>query len=141
VGSLRGSGVLLKTGPGNLTLRTNNIYSGNTLINAGTLTLDFNATNATPKVIVGSGAIFDVSGVNGGYVLGFGQTLSGSGTVTGAVTVASGGIINPGSNSVTGTLNFSNTLTEAGFATNHFDLAAAAGPNNDLMILAGDLTV
>ncbi len=141
-GVLRGTaGVLIKTGSGVLTLGTVNTYSGNTLINAGTLVMDAGASNASPRVIVGSGATFDVSPVTGGYMVGPGQSLSGSGVVTGAVAVAVGGFINPGSNLLTGTLSFSNSITEAGFATNHFDLAATPGPNNDFVSIAGDLNV
>ena len=140
-GILRGTGALIKTGPGTLTLGAVNTFSGNTLINAGTLLLDVNASNSSPKVIVGSGTTLDVSLVSGGFILGAAQMLSGSGSVTGAVAVAVGGVINPGSNALTGTLTFQNSITESGQATNHFDLAATPGPNNDQVIIVGDLNV
>ena len=73
-----------------------------------------------------------------------GKTLAGSGAVTGAVTVATGGIINPGSNTLTGILSFSNSVTETGNAVaggvNHFDLSSnpAGVSSNDFINIAGD---
>jgi autotransporter-associated beta strand protein len=142
-GGLRGSGALNKTGGGMLILNATNVNSGSTLVNAGSLVIGATGTlsNST-SVIVGNGTILDVSAVSGGFVLNVGQTLAGSGVVTGTVTAASGAIINPGSNALTGTLNFSNSVTEAGGVTNHFDLSTnPSGPNNDFEIIAGDLNV
>jgi len=143
-GILGGSGGLNKTGGGKLLLSASNSYSGFTLVNGGTLALDVNGSIVkTPRIIVGSGATFDVSAVTGGFIVS-NQTLSGSGVVTGAVSVAVGATIDPGSNLLTGTLSFSNSVTEAGGlsgAINHFDLSGAPSPNNDLVIIAGDLNV
>jgi autotransporter-associated beta strand protein len=139
-GTVSGSGSIAKTGNGTLLLSGTNTYMGSTLVNAGRLVLDVNGSVASSKIIVGSGTTFDVSAVSGGFVLNS-QTLSGSGVVTGAVSVASGATIDPGSNTLTGTLSFSNSVTEAGGAINHFDLAGAPSPNNDLVIIAGDFDV
>ncbi len=139
-GALSGTGNLNKTGGGTLLLSAANTYSGNTLLNGGTLAVDVNGSLTSPLIIVGSGTTFDVSAVSGGYQLSGIQTLSGSGVVTGAVTVALGGIINPGSNALTGTLSFSNSVTETGGAINHFDLSSnPLGANNDLVTIAADL--
>jgi len=133
-------GTLNKTGGGALLLSATNTYSGSTLVNGGTLALGANGSIASPIIFVGSGTVFDVSAVSGGFVL-TNQTLAGSGVVTGAVSVASGATINPGSNALNGTLSFSNSVTETGGAINHFDLAGTPNPNNDFVIIAGDFDV
>jgi autotransporter-associated beta strand protein len=130
------------TGGGTLLLNASNTYSGSTLINGGTLELGANGALANSStIIVGPGTKFDVSAVNGGFVLTNSQILSGSGVVTGAVLFASGTTINPGSNTLDGTLSFSNSVTETGGAINHFDLAGAPNPNNDFVIINGNLNV
>ena len=125
-GILRGTGALNKTGGGVLTLAAANTYSGSTLINNGTLALAVDPSSTigsivSPTIIVGSGTTFDVSQVTGYAINGL-QTLSGFGTVVGGVTIAPTGIINPGSNTVTGTLTFNNDVTETNGAVNHFDV-------------------
>jgi fibronectin-binding autotransporter adhesin len=138
---LSGSGILKKTGGGTLTLNAADTNTGVILINGGTLALGANGSvSNSPQIIVGSGTTFDVSSVSGGFVLNVLQTLAGSGVVTGAVTVASTGIVNPGSNTLTGTLTFTNDLTESGGAVNYFDLSSdPSGLNNDFINIAGNL--
>lgn len=143
-GVLSGGGlnaIVSKTGTGILALNAANTYSGTTLIKAGTLALGASGSLASTPVIVGNGTLFDVSAVSGGYNIPSGTTISGFGTVTGAVAVATGGSINPGSNSVNGTLNFTNSLTETGTATNHFDLTGTPGAGNDLVVIGSDLNL
>ena len=138
---LSGTGNLLEMGGGTLTLGGANTYSGNTIINAGTLALSAGITMTTPRIFVGSGTILDVSQVSG-FTLNAAQTLSGSGTVNGAVTAAANAVIFPGSNSVTGTLTFNNGLTENGGANNQFNLNGnPAGPGNDFMNVSGGLVL
>lgn len=87
--SLFGSNGLVKSGGGTWTLAGANTYTGVTSIDAGTLKLDSSATiSGTPKITVASGATFDAS--IAGFTVGTGQTLSGSGTITGLITLASG---------------------------------------------------
>ena len=138
---LAGGGTLNKTGGGTLTLNANNTYSGNTLVNTGTLAIGATGSvSNTPAIVVAGGATLDVSAVAGGFVLNNAKTLQGFGTVLGPVNLASGATINPGSNAITGTLNVGG-LVENGGAINNFFLASSPGPNNDFLTVTGDLDV
>ena len=141
ISPLTGIGSLNKTGGGTLTLDATNTYAGATTIGTGSLALGATGALTSPEIVVGSGTIFDVS-QTGGFVLNGGQTLAGFGTVTGAVTAASSATIYPGSNSLTGTLTFSNAVTENGGVNNEFNLSGnPAGPNNDFINAAGGLVL
>ena len=137
-----GSGALVKIGNGSLILNSNNTYSGATTISAGTLALSAagSISNST-TITVASGATFDASAPAGGFPLNGSRTLQGFGTVLGAVSAASGASVSPGSNTITGALTLG-SLTETGGALNKFDLSVdPSGPNNDLVIVTGDLNV
>jgi fibronectin-binding autotransporter adhesin len=101
-------GGLRKNGAGTLTLNAVNTYTGNTIVNAGTLALGSAGSIANSRSItVASGALFDVSAVAGGFTLGAAQTLSGGGAING--TISSSGTISPGTTGgTTGTLTFDN---------------------------------
>jgi autotransporter-associated beta strand protein len=147
-GAITGTGsTLTKDGGGQLTLAGNapSTYSGTTLINQGTLALSGSATIPnTPAIDVTAGAMLDVTGVTGEFMLGATapQTLKGSGTVSG--TVAANGLarLEPGESP--GTLTFLNNLSLAEGVTNYFELTnslAIGGGTNDLIVVGGDLTV
>ena len=93
-----GAGTLKKVGSGALTLSSKNIYGGGTVVLEGTLILASEIASAT-----GAGPV-DVKG----------GTLSGTGTIFGAVTVGtgsgSGAILDPGNGTTPGTLTIQNHL-------------------------------
>jgi fibronectin-binding autotransporter adhesin len=134
---------MVQGGAGTLIFSAANTYNGTTTVNGGTLLLA--ATGSifnSPAITVTNGATFDVSQVGGGFVLNNGQTLGGSGVVTGGVTCASGSTVTPG-NSI-GTLTFSNNLALNGGATCQFDLSNVAvegGGTNDEIVVAGNLNL
>jgi fibronectin-binding autotransporter adhesin len=140
-GVVSSSGGIIKTGAGVLTLNGANTYSGVTTINAGTLALGPTGSLVNSgQVYVDSGAAFDVTAA-GGFSVGAAKVLTGLGSVSGDITVAAGGIINPGSNTLTGTLTITGTLNQFGDAVNHFDLPNSPGPSNDRLVVAGDVNV
>lgn len=128
------------TAGGTLVLNNNNTYTGDTLINRGTLRLGAaGGVGGSTNIAVASGATFDVSGV--AFTLGSGQTLRGSGTVTGNVTA--NGTIAPGASP--GTLTLNNDLNLASSAVLSFELVGnnttVGGGVNDLLVVGGNLTL
>jgi autotransporter-associated beta strand protein len=116
-------GTLTKTGAGNLTLTGSNGYTGGTSVNAGTLLANNTASSAT-----GSGSV----NVNNG------GTLGGSGTISGATTLNSGGRILPSAGTIGTagtTLNASSLLWNGG-STLSFQIGTTA----DQLALTGALT-
>ena len=108
---------LSKTTADTVTLGGANTYCGITTISAGTLALAGSGSIAnSPTNTVASGATFDVSAVTGGFHLTSGQTLTGTGTNLGPVTVDSGATLAPGAGVTLGTLTVSNNLTLSGSA-------------------------
>jgi mannosyl-glycoprotein endo-beta-N-acetylglucosaminidase len=138
------NGALTKTGAGSLTLANNNNYSGLTTISAGTLTLSGAFTNnlsASTTIEIAGGAILNVSGLTSGrLVLANGQTLKGSGTITGNVTVGGTARVSPGTStgqlSITGSLD----VSAAGAGALRYELSTPAG-TNDKIALTGTLTL
>jgi fibronectin-binding autotransporter adhesin len=92
-GIIIGSVTVVMNGSGTQTLGDANSYTGNTIIQQGTLALGVNGViSSSPLVEVAGGATFDVSALTGGLTL-IGQTLKASGTSF-AGTIATGS--NPG---------------------------------------------
>jgi autotransporter-associated beta strand protein len=111
--TIAGTGSLVKNGLGLLNLTTNNAYTGNTLINNGTIALPGMSSISTTAAIelTSTNSALDLSNTTdtNGFpdpvltLLG-GQTLSGFGTVTGLVQTVIGSTLAPGSVSAVGTL-------------------------------------
>lgn len=139
--TVSGSGALVKTGPGQLTLGAANTYSGGTRVLAGTLALTGSGSLGSGNTIyVGQGATLDASGV-GGLVLDTGKQLAGLGTVRGSVTIGSGATLNPGTNGNNGSLVIDGSLTLGGDTVVLVDLPAGVGQTNDVVVVTGDLNV
>jgi autotransporter-associated beta strand protein len=111
------AGGINKNGTGTMTLTSPNTYNGNTTISAGTLTLSGNGSISNSPLITlnSTGAILDVSTI--AFTLSANQTLSGVGSVTGVVNVASGGTIAAGTNSY-GNLSLSSLTLNNGASIN-----------------------
>ena len=89
--SMTGSGDLVKTGTGTLTLNGINTYTGGTTLSTGTLLVGGTAAENTAQI---AGPV----NVNGGFLGGFGS-------IAGAVTVNDGGTLKPGNGTDDGTLS------------------------------------
>jgi autotransporter-associated beta strand protein len=137
--AVSGTGTLTKNGAYGLILAGTNTYSGNTIVNAGTLALTgMSSIASSPVINVGTGATLDASSLtSGSLVLAGGQTLKGGGTVKGNVNVGSGAILSPaGSFSK---LTFSNALTLGAGSMTTLELGKAP-LTNDAVAVVGNLT-
>ena len=128
-----------------LYLAGTNSYTGNTVVQAGRVTLlSTGSISNSPVISIASGASLDVQGVPGGFGLAPTQTLAGSGFVLGAVSDNAGATIQPGGLATFGTLAISNNVTLNGGGTLLFDLNSAATTEgagvNDLLNVS-NLTV
>lgn len=81
-------GGLTKKGTGTLTLTGTNTYTGVTSIQAGTLALTGAASINNSSKIDLAGGHLDVSGLSSTFEVKSGQTLTGSGNITGNTTIA-----------------------------------------------------
>ena len=127
------AGGITKTGAGNLTLNAVNTYTGNTVINAGTLQLGSGgAISSSPLVTVASGATLHVANVSGGFSVSANQTLEGGGSITGAVTVANNAVLSAGTagGDLTQTLTFNSNLNLSNGSTTYLDLGTATSTGN-----------
>jgi len=129
-----------------LLLSGDNTYTGNTEINAGTLSLSSSTSNNniddSVSIIVGSDGTFDVSAItaSGGFQLANGQTLAGTGDVNGATQMTAGSNLSAGDGGV-GTLSFLSSLDVANASTGSllFDLGSAG--TGDLIDVTGQLSI
>jgi fibronectin-binding autotransporter adhesin len=141
-----GSFGLTKTNVGSYALSAVNTYSGTTFVAQGKLILADSGSIANSKLVnIASGATFDASQrTDGTLTLTANQTLSGFGTVTGAVVAASGSTVAPGSSSTIGTLTFASNVTLAGtnaMKLNH-DLATSDQlSSSGIITLGGTLSL
>ena len=136
---ISGANSLTKTGSANLTLLGNNTYTGATTVSAGTLTIGSTGSVSGSSLLdVASGATLNVSAVTGGFVVGNGRTLRGSGTVVGNTTV--NGALQPGNSP--GLLSFNNNLTLGNSAVTTMEIngTGTRGMVYDAISVVGSLT-
>jgi len=127
-----GTGIL-KDGTGSWTLTGANMYTGITAVTNGTLVLA-NDSAASPNTSLfdlrSSTARLDVSGLTSGTLtIGASQTLQGSGTVLGSVTVSGGLSLGQ----TIGTLTVTNQVTLNGTAVFKLNRTNSASANDELV--------
>jgi fibronectin-binding autotransporter adhesin len=123
-GVVSGSGSMTKTGAGIVTLSGDNLYTGGTTVNAGTLLVNNTTGSGT-----GSGAV-NVSAL---------ATLGGTGTISGLTSVVSTGVLSPNTTGTIGTLTLNGGLTTTG-ASLVFDLSSPASSDKLDLGATGVLT-
>jgi autotransporter-associated beta strand protein len=146
-GVISGSGNLLVNGTMPLVLIATNTYTGNTLINAGTLTLSPNpaggggSISTSANIILAANTVLDSSQLSDQtFNVASGQTLQGNGTVNGIVVVTPGATLSAGTNSSnTGILTVTNGVTMQGNTL--MKLNPVAGTNDVINVIDGAGTV
>jgi autotransporter-associated beta strand protein len=135
---------LIKAGNGVMELTAANTYTGNTLVNAGTLAIGSGGSISSTNITIISGAIFDTTAA-GGYALNAGQTLVAGHTNTPTATdinggLSVGGILDIAGSGTAGTLTVSNgDLTFASSGILKLDLSNTVGGANDQVVVHGNL--
>lgn len=125
---------LTKVGTGTLTLSAASTNTGSVTVNGGTLALvGAGSFGSASRIIVGSGAFYDVIAAGGTLTLNNGQTLGGNGTVTGDVITSSGSTLAPGTS--VGTLTVAGNVTLGGGMT--MELNRTLSPNSDRLAVSG----
>jgi autotransporter-associated beta strand protein len=124
-------GSLLKSNSGTLTLSGTNTYTGDTLISGGTLKLDATGTiNNTSGVSIGAGEFSYNSATALTQAVSFSGssgTLSGTGTITPAVTVASNNTYTPGVKGAAGTQTLTGGVTFDSGSIFQWDIGTSGG--------------
>lgn len=118
-----GVNTVTKVGSGNWTVTGANTYTGGTVVDGGTLTVNNTSGSGTgtSTVTVNTGA-----------------TLAGTGIISGATTINSGATLAPG-NAAIGTLTINNSVTLAAGSTTRIELNKTSG-TKDLLDASGALT-
>jgi len=160
-GTIYGNGTVAQAGPGTLILSGSDSHSGNTWVTGGTLAVSSGGTSVGGSVItIASGATFDVTGGAGNFMLNYGQTLTGSGTVDGSffassgatnsgnlvingnVTMLDSSVLEPGAVFIPGTITVTGNFTNAGNNSLIYNLASVTTPGagvNSLLVVSGNL--
>lgn len=140
-----GSLGLTKVGIGTLTLTAASTNTGTVSVNGGTLALSGSGSfNNAAVIAVGTSASYDVTAAGGTLTLNSGQTLKGSGTVTGNIVAGSGSTINPGDG--VGTLTVTGNATLSGVLLMELNRTNTLATNDSLVVsgtlnAGGTLTV
>ncbi len=129
---------LTKSGAGILTLSSGNTYTGTTTVTDGSLALGASGSLASSQIAL-NGGNFNVSAVSGGFTLGTGKQLTGSGSVTG--TVGIDGTLAIGNSP--DTMTFENNLGLNIGSISNFEINGVTLGNYDLALaaVAGSQTV
>jgi autotransporter-associated beta strand protein len=94
---ITGTSSVTKIGNGTILLDGINTFTGTTSIEQGIAALSGPGAIANSSLVtISAGATLDAQGIAGGYLVGAGQTLGGSGTVLGSVVFGRGSTISPG---------------------------------------------
>lgn len=149
IGQTGGARSLTKSGNGQLSLTAvSNTYTGNTIVNGGTLLLANSGTSnnipGSPLITLATGTTLNTTGLSGGNLtLANGQTLKGTGTVTGALTVALGSTISAGNSPGTMPTGAQTWNPGGNNAVEINDAAGTSGsdPGWDLLAITGILNV
>lgn len=130
-----------------ITVYSANTYSGDTVISEGSLNLTSSGSIAnSPNIVVAAGATLGVANVTGGanhdgtrFALASGQTLRGTGTVDGAMSVSAGAAIAPG-NSI-GTLAIDSLSLTSANSIFELEIDFGLTPAADLLDVTGGITL
>jgi autotransporter-associated beta strand protein len=135
--SVNGSGAFIKSGAGTLTLTAGHGYTGKTTISAGTLALTDSAAIASSGAVeISVGATLNVTGrADRTFVLNENRTLTGGGTILGALAALPGSTVRPGAG--IGVLTISENATLAGEIIMELDRGSA--PKADQLVVAGSI--
>lgn len=136
-GNISGPGGITKSGSSPLIFSGTVSYTGDTVINAGTLQLINGATLTTStNITIAAGATLDLQSST--LALVSGQTLSGNGAViNGPLTAGTGSTVSPGGSGAVGALSVSGSITLSG--TNLMELDAN-NLTNDVLSSSSSLT-
>ena len=94
---ITGTSSVTKVGNGTILLDGINTFTGTTSIEQGIAAISGPGAIANSSLVtISAGATLDVQGIAGGYLVGAGQTIGGSGTVLGSVVFGRGSTISPG---------------------------------------------
>jgi outer membrane autotransporter protein len=130
-GVIEGPGGLIKNGPATLSLNGANTYTGDTVINGGTL-------------LVGAAAANSGAAINGNITVRNTGTLGGFGQVNGGVTVDTGGRLAPGAPAGAFTVNGNLTMaqgSQAEFSLGAPGVSQGISVNGDLILNGAQLAV
>lgn len=109
VGDAASDGGLTKSGDGTLILTAANTYTGTTTITAGTLELTGSGSiSSSPSILVNAGTVLQ------GGSFGSGQTVLGTGTLAGSMSMGSGSVLSPAGAGSIGSLTVGGALNLAG---------------------------
>jgi autotransporter-associated beta strand protein len=139
ISNISGNGSFTKSGEGKLTLSGSNAYTGATSIDEGSLAVNGSLGNTSVTVgNINSG--YWVSEWDGEYWVSHTGTLQGSGSIGGAVTITSVGILSAG-NSIESLAMGALTLESGSSFIQEVDSSAGVGFQADLVVVNGNLNI